>query len=70
MGGATSEQCELARAALSQGCGWLTGMGLFIILFPSILDVIYIIGFCYVLKHTAALAKEPVQMSGVVMNTS
>jgi len=69
-GGTPQQQCEAARLSMELGCGWLTGLGLAVLLIPTIYDVIYIIAFSYVLIRSGQLERQPAGAHGGVVMSS
>jgi len=66
--GGLTRACDQAQSALELGCGWVATVAAVVLVVPSVLHIIYIIGFSYVLCRSSELQKTPEAMSGVVMN--
>jgi hypothetical protein len=65
--GADCGVCHV-RTAVETHCDWVEGVGVAILVAPTLLHIIYIVGFSFVLKRSGELlSKPPTQMSGVVM---
>jgi len=64
--------CTSQRNAVNTACNWVTGVGAFIIAYPAILHIIYIVAFSVVVCRSNDLERRPMTTTnqGVTMTSS
>jgi len=64
--------CTSQRSAVNTACNWVTGVGAFIIAYPAILHIIYIVAFSVVVCRSNDLERRPMTTTnqGVTMTSS
>jgi len=66
------DHCDPMHHAVDAVCGWVTGLGAFVIAYPGMLQIIYIIFFSIMVCRANELhnSSQSLDMSGVVMTST